>query len=98
MAVAARDADFPDDGENQVLGRDALRALAADLDLCGLRFELRQTLRGQDVLDFACADAEGECAERSVSRRVAVAANDSESRLRDAQLRADDVDDALVLA
>ena len=59
----------------------------------GLR--LQQRLRGQHVLDFARADAEGQGAERAVRRRVAVAADDRHARLRVAQLGADDVDDAL---
>ena len=56
---------------------------------------LRQRLGGQDVLDLARADAEGERAERAVRRRVAVAADDRHARQRAALLGADDVDDAL---
>ncbi len=73
-------------------------ALAAHLDLHGLRFELREALRGEHVLDFAGADAEGERAERAVRGGVAVAANDRQSRLRDAEFRADDMHDALIAA
>ena len=48
------------------------------------------------MLDFAGADAEGQCAERAVRGRVAVAADDGHARLRVAQFGADHVDDALV--
>ena len=74
------------------------RALAAEDDLHGLRARLQQALRGQDVLDFAGADAEGQCAERAVRGGMAVAANDGQAGLRDAQFGPDDVDDALVAA
>jgi hypothetical protein len=57
---------------------------------------LRQALRREHVLDFARADAEGERAERAVRARVAVAADDRHARLRQTELRADDVDDALL--
>ena len=60
----------------------------------GLR--LQQRLRGQHVLDFAGADAEGQRAERAVRGGVAVAADDGHAGLRQAELRADDVDDALL--
>ena len=56
---------------------------------------LRQGLRGHDVLDFAGADAEGECAEGSVGGGVRVAADDGHAGLGEAELGADDVDDAL---
>ena len=72
--------------------------LPRHVDLHRLRLELRKALRGEHVLHFAGADAEGERAERAVRGRVAVAADDRESRLRDAEFRADDVHDALVAA
>ena len=60
----------------------------------GLR--LRQGLGGQDVLDFAGADAEGEGAEGSVGAGVGVAADDGHAGLGGAELGSDHVDDALV--
>ena len=56
-----------------------------------------EALRGEDVLDLARADAERERAERAVRRGVAVAADDRHAGLRDAELRPDDVDDALAV-
>jgi hypothetical protein len=85
-----------DDGENDVLGRDAARQLAFDGDAEGLGLGLRQRLRGQHVLHFAGADAKCQRAEGAVGRGVRVAADDGHARLGDAQLRADDVHDALI--
>jgi hypothetical protein len=59
---------------------------------------LHETLRGEDVLHFAGADAESQGAESSVRRGVAVAANNGLSGLRNPQFRANDVHDALILA
>ena len=56
---------------------------------------LRQGLRGEHVLDLARADAEGQRAERTVRRRVRVAADDRHAGLRVAHLRTDHVHDAL---
>ena len=85
-----------DDGEDDVLRRDAGRQLAVDGDRHLLRAVLRQRLRGQHVLDLAGADAERQRAEGAVGRGVAVAADDRHARLGQPQLRADDVHDALV--
>jgi hypothetical protein len=48
------------------------------------------------VLDLGGADAEGQRAERAVRGRVGVTADDRGARLGQAQLRADDVHDALL--
>ena len=61
-----------------------------------LRPGLRQGLGGEDVLDLAGADAEGQRAERAVGAGVGVAADDGHAGLGQPELRADDVDDALV--
>ena len=96
MAVAAGDADLADDGQNDVLGGDARGAAAVNLHQHGFGFELRQALRGQHVLNLAGANAESQRAQTSVRGGVAVAANNGEAGLRDAQFRPDDVHDALV--
>ena len=60
-----------------------------------LRLALEQRLGGEDHLDLARPDAEGERPEGAVSGGVRVAADDRHARLRQAQLRPDDVDDPL---
>ena len=55
----------------------------------------RQALRREHVADLRRADAERHGAECAVRRGVAVAAGDGHARLRQPQLRPDDVDDAL---
>ena len=95
VAGAARRADLADDGENDVLGGDAGRKLAVDLDPHVLGLGLDQRLGGQHMLDLGGADAVGERAEGAVGRGVAVAADDRRARQGEALLGPDDVDDAL---
>ena len=57
---------------------------------------LEQALGREDHLDLAGADPEGERTKGTVGGRVRVAADDRHARLGQAELRADDVDDALV--
>ena len=95
VASAAAGRDLADEIKNHVLGRDTRAKLAVDAKLERLGLRLQQRLRGQDVLDFAGADAERERTERAVSRGVAIAADDRHAGLRVALLGADDVDDAL---
>src|SRR5437016_4149660 len=98
VSGAAADADFSDDGENDVFRGDAFRTFAVNENVHRLGFGLHEALRGENVFDFAGADAERERAESAVRGSVAVAADDGVAGLRDAQLGADDVNDALVLA
>ncbi|GAB3984464.1 hypothetical protein GCM10029978_094220 [Actinoallomurus acanthiterrae] len=95
MALAAARADLRDDRQDEVLGGHAVRQLAVDRDGHHLRLALWQRLGGEDVLDLARADAERQRPERSVRGGVRVAADDRHARLGQAQLRADDVHDAL---
>ena len=71
VAGCAVGADLADDGEDDVLGGDAAGQLAFDGDAEGLRLGLRQGLRGEHMLDFAGADAEGQRAEGAVGARCA---------------------------
>ena len=98
LRVAAADAHFTDDGEDDVFRGDALGTLAVDEDVERLGFGLHEALRGEDVFDFAGADAEGESAEGAVGGGVGIAADDGLAGLGDAEFGADDVDDALMLA
>jgi len=58
VARAAAGAEGPDDGERDVLGRDARTHVALECDGHGLSFLLGECLRGEHVLDLAGADAE----------------------------------------
>ena len=96
VARAAVGADLADEKQNDVLGGDAAAKLPIDTQLEGFRSRLQQRLRGQHVLDFACADAEGQSAESAVRGGVAIAADDGHARLGEAKLGADDMHDALL--
>ena len=98
MPVAAGDADFSDQRENQVLGRNSFRPFAVEAHQRRLRFRLREALRRQHVLDLARADAESQSAERAVRRSMAVPAHDGQSGLRNAEFRPDNMHDALIAA
>ncbi len=95
VALAAAGADPGDDGEDQVLGGDAVGQLALDGDGHGLEGRHRQRLGGEHVLDLAGADAEGQRAEGAVGGGVAVAADHGGARLGQSQLRSHYVDDSL---
>ena len=91
-------ADLRDDVENDVLRGDAVLQLAGDSDLEVLRLALQQALAREHVADFRGADAEGQRTKRAVRRGMTVAAHDGLPRLRDAELRTDHVNDALLVA
>ena len=98
IADPTLDAEPPDDRQDDVLGIDAGAERAVDVDPPDLHPIERQALRGEDVPHLRGADAERNRSERAVRRRVAVAARDGHAGLREPELGADDVDDALVLA
>src|SRR5262249_12898111 len=95
VSLAAADTDLADDAQDDVLGGDTERQVAIDAHFHGLRLLLRQRLRRQHVLDLACANAERQRAHRTVGAGVAVTAYDGHARLRQAQLRTDDMHDSL---
>ena len=68
------------------------------LDAAHLRAREREALRGEHVAHLAGADAERDRAERAVRRGVAVAARDRHAGLREPELGADHVHDALLPA
>jgi len=72
----AVDPDLTDRGKDQVLRGHAETGRALVADPHRTRLGLHQALRREDVLDLACADAEGERTERAVGGGVRVAADD----------------------
>ena len=97
MADGAVDPVLADRREDQVLGGDAVAHLPVVVDAHRLRLALDQRLGGEDVLDLAGPDTEGQRPEGAVGGGVAVAADDRHPRLGEPQLGADHVDDPLVL-
>src|SRR4030095_7560907 len=87
--------DPADDGEDQVLRRQAERQIALDDDAHVLGGLLDQRLRRQHMLHLGVAAAEAERAKGAMGGRVSVAADDGEAGLSQPLLRPDDVDDAL---
>jgi hypothetical protein len=98
MALRAGDADLTDRGEHHVLRRQPEREIARELDSHRPRQRLRERLRREHVLHLGCPDADRQCAERPVGRRVAVAADDHQTGLRETELGPDHVDDPLASA
>ena len=95
VARAASGACGADDGQGDVLGRDARFQFAGDFHLHVLGFLLDQRLRGQNMLDLGCADPVGQRAECAMGRGVAVATNHGHARQRPALFGADNMNDAL---
>ena len=96
MTHSALDADLPDCCEDQILGRDAVAELAFIADPHRLGAPLHERLRRENVLNFACSNAECECPEGPVRGCVTVAANDRHPWLREAEFWPDHVDDSLI--
>src|SRR5262245_21984404 len=95
MAGAACGADLADDGEDDVLGGDAIFQRAVDADAHVLSLLLDQRLGGEYVLDLARADAVGKRPEGAMCRGMRIAADDGSARQRKALLGTDHVHDAL---
>ena len=95
IAGAAGGADVADQGKDQILGGDAERQLALELDAHGFGPALDQRLRRQHMRQFARADAERQRAEPAMGAGMAVAADDQAAGKAQAQFGPDDMDDAL---
>ena len=95
MAGPATDPDPGDQCKDDVLGAHPGRQPAIHPHLVRLRPALEERLRREDHLDLARPDPEGEGTERAVGARVGVTTDDRHARLRQAELRPDDVDDPL---
>src|SRR5437588_9573530 len=96
MPSSAVSADLPNNPERQILRCYTFRQLSAHTDQHGLRLALRQTLSGQHVLDFRGPNPKRQRSKSSMCTRMAVAADNRHSRLRQPQLRPDYVDDTLL--
>ena len=92
---AAADADFGDDRKNDIFRRHTVAEPPFDIDRHGLRFVLKQRLRRQHMPDFTGADAKSERAKGAMRAGMAVPANDSHARLRQALFRPNHMHDAL---
>ncbi|GKT69967.1 lysine-specific demethylase 8 [Colletotrichum tofieldiae] len=90
-------ADLANGVQDNVLGADTGGQLSVDLYPHVLAPLRDQALGGQDVLDLAGADAEGQGTEGAVGRGVTVTAHYGGAGEGEALLGADDVDDALSL-
>src|SRR5438093_11441140 len=78
--------DATDQGEDEILGRDAREGCTGDARLHRPRLGPYEALGRQHVLDLARADPEGQRPEGSVRRCVRVAAHDDHPRLGETQL------------
>ena len=96
MALGAIGADLGNDGQNNVLGAGPGREVAVNAHTHGLEGRNGQSLGGQDVLDLAGANAEGQGPESAVRGRVGIPTHHCHARLGQTQLGADGVDNALV--
>ncbi len=94
---AAADAEPPDDRQDHVLCVHAGRQPAVDVHAAHLQRIEREALRREHVPNLRRADAECDCTEGAVGRRVAVAARDRHARLRETELGSDHVHDPLVV-
>ena len=97
MAIAAGRADFPDNGQDNVLGGDVGRQFAVHPHQHVLGLLLNQRLGGQHMLDLGSADAVGQGAEGTMGRGMAVAADNGHAGQGEALFGADNVNNALTL-
>src|SRR5262249_56318148 len=84
-----------DNCESNILCADADRGRAVDRDAHALRFSLPKCLRHQYVRYLRRSDSERVCAERTVSRCMAVATHNKQPGQGQALLGTDDMHDAL---
>ena len=89
--------DVTASGQGDVLAGHARADMAVDANQHRLGLLQHQCLRGQGVLDLGGADAEGQGAEGTMGRGVAVAADDDRAGQGEALLGPDHVHDALAL-
>ena len=96
VAGSAIGPDLPNDAENKIFRRDSFRQGALNIDEHGLGLALGQALSRQNMLDLGSTHAKGQRAESTVGAGMTVAAHDRHAGLSQAQLRPNNVDDALL--
>ena len=96
MTLPTAGTDLRDQRKDDVLGGHAGGQRPVDIDRHRLEGPQRQGLGGQHVLDLRGANPHGQRAKCAVRGRVTVATDDRHSRLGEAQLRTDDMHDALL--
>src|SRR5207253_5994076 len=96
VSSSAISADLPTDPQRQVLCSYTFRQSSADADQHRFRLALRQTLRGQHVLDLRGPNPKCQRSKSAMRTGMAVATNNRHSRLRQSKFRPDDVDDTLL--
>ena len=96
MTARAGDAELGDDAQRHVLGRHLRAEPAFEAYQHALRTPQRHHLRRQDVRELRGAAAEGECAEAAHRAGMAVGNGVGRARQHHAELRRDDVGDALL--
>jgi hypothetical protein len=89
--------NLADNMENDVLGAHTGRELTIDLYPHVLAPLCDQALRGEDMLDLAGANAEGQRTKRAMGGRVAVTADHGRAGEGETLLRPDDMDNSLSL-
>ena len=83
------------DEEGQVFGGDARSKLALHANVHRFGSFLEQALCCQHLFDFACPDAKGQRAKRSMGRGMRVSTHNRHPRQGKAQFRPDDMHNAL---
>src|SRR5262245_20957464 len=78
LTLRSISADMRDNCESNILCADADRGRAVDRDAHALRFSLPKCLRHQYVRYLRRSDSERVCAERTVSRCMAVATDNKQ--------------------
>src|SRR5437016_10667424 len=96
VSSSAISADLPNDPQRQVLCSYTFRQSSADADQHRFRLALRQTLRGQHVLDFRRPNPKRQRSKSAMRTGMAVAAANRHSRPPPFQLRPAYVDDDLL--
>ena len=81
MAGSTICADLTDNPEREIFCGDTLTKRAGDVNQHRFRTALWEALRGENVFDFRCADAERQRAKCAMGAGMAVTTDDRHTRL-----------------